>query len=209
MIEISENAENWEEQQVLIKGHFGNNRGEFIINIVEEENNDSERAEKILKFFFRIPLQEYIKYINASIGIESVENVRYIYGNSKKTLQLLDQILEEYKTKVIIKLEETNYQRLILIFLDDNAHSNFSSYLSNPQGGSLSKYIELSPEIANGLYLFNKKENEDGILHNCFTKNYEQLSNSFLNEYLKGISSGKALVLVIDSAKYTKAKLSE
>jgi hypothetical protein len=209
MTNLSNNSEKRANQEELIKTYF-NERAEFINNYIGNNDDNDARTEKILKLFFRIPLISYIIHRNMNMVIEKKQNIEelYIYGNSINTLKLLDEILDDYNDKLSINLKDQGYcQSVILIFSSNKPHDNFNLYINCPQGGSLNNIKKLVPEIANGLYLFNKKGKEI-TLYDLFKENNEELSTSGLRNYLNfNDEDCKALILVIDYAKHTQAPL--
>jgi len=209
MTNLSNNSEKRANQEELIKTYF-NERAEFINNYIGSNDNNDSRTENILKLFFRIPLISYINHRKSNMKIEKNKEFEelYIYGNSINTLTLLDEILNDYDDKLSINLKDQgDSQSVILIFSSNTSHGDFNSYINNARGGSLYKIKILAPEIANGLYLFNKKEKEI-TLYDLFKENNEELSTSGFENYLNfNVENCKALILVIDYARHTQAAL--
>jgi len=208
MSQLSNNSDKEDDQKKLIEKYF-KTRAKFINNYIGSNDNNDARTENILKLFFRIPLISYINHRKSNMEIEKNQEFEelYIYGNSINTLKLLDEILDDYN-KLSINLKDQGYcQSVILIFSSNKPHDNFNSYINFPQGGSLNNIKKLVPEIANGLYLFNKKGIEI-TLYDLFKENNEELSTSGLRNYLNfNDEDCKALILVIDYAKHTQAPL--
>jgi hypothetical protein len=209
MSQLSNNSEIKDIQEKLINTYF-KERADFINNYIGSNDDNDSRTENILKLFFRIPLISYIIHRNRNMVIKKNQKFKelYIYGNSINTLTLLDEILDDYNDKLSINLKDQRYcQSVILIFSSNKPHDNFNLYINFPQGGSLNNIKKLVPEIANGLYLFNKKGKEI-TLYDLFKENNEELSTSGLRNYLNfNDEDCKALILVIDYAKHTQAPL--